>query len=260
MKIITVANRKGGTGKTATAHALGIGLKNEGYKVLFIDLDSQCNLSHALGLPITEDNKTIYQVLTDEININDAIKTTNQADIIASSNRLMAVETLLNEIGKEYKIREVLEQINKTYDYVIIDTGAQLGVLTINALTVSNEVIIPVQADIYSLRGIGLINETINAIKKYTNKDLKISGILLTRYNPRLSISKGIRETIEKEITNIIDAPLFNNFIRECTAIKEAQFLQRDIYSYAPKSNASIDYQNFVNEYLRNSKDLKEMA
>lgn len=246
-QIISVLSRKGGTGKTTTTQALGNGLVKRGYKVLYIDLDSQGNLTYSLGAKPT--NKTMYEVIVGGLNITEVIQHTEQGDIAPSSERLAITDKALGNPGDEYKLKEQLDQIKKKYDFVLIDTSAQLGILTANTLTATDKVVIPVQADIYSLQGITLLNSSIEPIKKYYNKKLKIEGILITRYNARSNLSKDMRENLEA-IAKELHTKVFNTCIRECTAIKESAMLKQSIYDYAPKSNASIDYEAFVREII----------
>lgn len=247
MKTISIVNRKGGVGKTATAQALGSGLLKRGYRVLFVDLDSQSNLSYAIGVDTI--GLSSLELMTETATAKEVIIKTDQGDIIPASPNLVIIETTLTETGKEYRLKERLEPILSEYDYIIIDTPAQLGVLTINALTTSDFAIIPVQADIYSLQGIGLLNETIETIKKYCNKDLYIDGVLVTRYNGRAVLSRDMQGNIE-ELAKEFHTKVYKTPIRECIAIKESQAMRQSIFDFAPRSNASIDYDNFINEIL----------
>lgn len=249
MKVISVINRKGGVGKTVTTQALGAGLIANGYKVLYIDLDSQTNLSFALGVQDTE--QSIFDVLTGDTPIKKAIIKTEQGDIIPASESLSTADALIDGTGKEYRLKEALEGLK--YDYVVIDTPAYLGTLTVNALTASNGCIIPVQAEIYSLQGIDLLNKTINAVKRYCNPGLSIKGILITRYNKRATISKDMQGNLE-EIAKILKTKVYSVPIRECIAVKEAQASQQDIFTYAGKSNAAEDYRAFIKEFLKDEK------
>lgn len=238
-------NRKGGVGKTATAHALGAGLSLRGYKVLFIDLDSQCNLSFDLGAKTAP--LTALEVLTGSAKAEEAIQHTPGGDIIAGSPALAGADMTIEGTGKEYRLKEALEPLQ--YDFIIIDTPPALGVLTINALTASDRAIIPAQAEVYSLQGIGLLYEAIQAVKKYTNKSLIVEGVLITRYNGRAILSKDMKSNLE-EIAQSLNTKVFQTPIRECISIKEAQAMQSDIFSYAPRSNASADYKALVEEIL----------
>lgn len=244
MEVVAIVNRKGGVGKTATAQALGAGLRKKRRTVLFIDLDSQCNLSYGLGA--STDELTSMDILTGEAGADQAIQHTAQGDIIAGSEALAGADSSITETGKEYRLKEAISGLQ--YDYIIIDTPAALGTLTVNALTAADSAVIPVQADIYSLQGIGQLNETIKAVKKYCNTGLSIKGILLTRYNGRAVISRDMQANIEAAAKQL-NTKLYSAPIRECIAIKEAQALQQDLFTYAPKSNAAKDYEAFINEF-----------
>ena len=248
MEVTAIINRKGGVGKTATAHTLGAGLRRKKKSVLFIDLDSQTNLTYTMDA--NGDGLTIQDVIEDGADINEAIQHTAQGDIIPGAPGLSTADSTLTATGKEYRLKEALEKLKKNYDYIIIDTPAQLGILTINALTAANNAIIPVQAEIYSLQGIGLLNETIEAVKKYTNPVLYVKGILTTRYNSRAVISRDMQGNIE-DLAKTLYTTCYKTPIRECTALKEAQAMKQDIFTYAPKSNAAIDYSAFIKEYMK---------
>lgn len=251
MEIIAIVNRKGGVGKTATAQALGAGLLKRGYSVLFIDLDSQKNLSYGMGA--NTDTHNSMDVLAHKYMAHEAIQKTPQGDLIAASEELATADSVINGTGKEYRLKEALAEISDKYDYAVIDTPAALGTLTINALTAANDAIIPVQAEVFSLQGIGLLNESIEAIKKYCNHDLIIKGILITRYNSRTILSRDMQENLEG-IAQQLHTTLYSTPIRECVSIKEAQAQQQDIFTYAPKSNAAKDYTAFINEFLGEDK------
>ncbi len=246
MEVIAVVNRKGGVGKTATAQALGAGLIKKKKKVLYIDLDSQTNLSYGLGADTAGLNS--MDVLTGEATAKEAIQNTPQGDTIPATEALAGADAIIDGTGKEYRLKEAINGLQ--YDYIIIDTPAQLGTLTVNALTAATSVIIPVQAEVYSLQGIGQLNKTIEAVKKYCNKDLYIRGILITRYNARAVISKDMQTNLQ-EAAEQLNTRLYSVPIRECVAIKEAQASQTDIFSYSPRSNAAKDYTAFIKEFMK---------
>ena len=249
-EVYTVANRRGGVGKTATAHALGAGLTKRGYRVLYIDLDSQCNLSYDLGIQ-GELQYSSLDGLEGRATASEAILETEGGEIIPASPELATADRIIDGVGKEYRLKEALEPIARNYDYIIIDTPPALGVLTVNALTASSRVIIPAQAEIHSLQGIDQLYGTIEAVKHFTNKKLKIEGVLLTRYIARSIISRDMKDNLEA-LAKEIGSKTFATPIRECSAIKEAQATQTDIYSYAPRSNASKDYEALVEEIINN--------
>lgn len=245
MKTYAIINQKGGVGKSTTAHAIGAGLSLKGFSVLFIDLDAQGNLSYTMGANTNGYNA--LGILERPETARTEIQHTESGDIIASSPKLAGADKLIEDTGKEYRLREALEQLEGLYDYIIIDTPPALGILTINALTACNEAIIPAQADIYSLQGIIQLKSTIEAVKRYCNPLLSISGILLTRYNKRAIIRREVAEMLQRTAEQL-QTKLYNAKIRECTAIVEAQAMKQSIYKYAPRSNATADYKALVEE------------
>ena len=252
LKIIAINNQKGGTGKTTTAAALGFGLYHRGYKILLVDLDGQGNLSYTVDADC--DKYGAFGIMerpeTTNNEIRSVVSGSGKIDIIPSTERLAVAEKIFTEIGKEYRLKEALQQVEQSaYDYVIIDTPPALGILSINALACADTVIIPAQADIYSLQGITQISNTISTVRKYCNSKLKIDGIVLTRYNSRTTISKDLSAALTQTAQKL-NTKVYDTKIRECTAIKEAQALKKDIFIYAPKSNAVDDYNNLINEII----------
>jgi len=252
-EIIAVSAKKGGEGKTTTAENLAGGLAAfANCRVLLIDLDEQKNLTLSCGADITK--PTIYDVLTDNATVKDTIQSRSEkVDIIPASGYLAEADIKLTKIGKEQLLKKAIAPIVVDYDYIIFDTPPSLGILTVNALTAANKLIIPAQADIYSIQGIGQLYETVKAIREYTNPNLEISGILLTRFNGRINISRDMAAEITAAAKSI-GTFVYNVVIRECAAIKEAKAQQAFIYDYAPASNASADYQLFTKEFLERSK------
>lgn len=251
MKVISILNRKGGVGKTATVQALGAGLQKKGKRVLFIDLDSQLNLSY--GMKADWRAPGSMEVLQREVEPAEAIQHTEQGDILTASEGLATADIKLTETGKEYRLKEALEAIKGKYDYVIIDTPAQLGIVTVNALTASDSVVIPVQAEAYSLMGFNQLYAAIDTVKKYCNSKLKIDGVLITRFDKRPVIGRDMQENMQI-IAEQLHTRLYTHPIRECVAVKEAQALQTNIFDYAPRSNAAEDYAAFIEELLKGGK------
>ena len=247
MKIFSISNQKGGVGKSTTANALGAGLMRKGFRVLYVDLDAQGNLSHSMKA----NNKAItsLEVLTGTATAADAIVSTPQGDLIPASPALASADTILTETGKEYRLKEALSTISDRYDYCLLDTPPALGTLTVNALTACNSVLITTQADIYSLQGIGQLARTIQTVQKYCNNALDILGMVITRYNARAVLTKNMTEMIE-DTAKQLHTSVYTTKIRECVAIKEAQAMQQDIFTYSSSSNAAKDYENLLNEIL----------
>jgi chromosome partitioning protein len=247
-KVISISNQKGGVGKTTTTGALAAGFKIKGYKVLCIDLDPQSNLSFSSGAE-TEDCPTIYEVLKDEAKAFFSIQKMHSFDIISSSILLSGLDLEFTHTGREYLLKEAISTIKDKYDFIFIDTPPALNILTVNAFTASDYIIIPMNADIFSLKGIAQLFETIERVKRYCNPDLKVEGIVLTKFNKRTILSKEIKGTTEL-IAGQLGTKLFNTTIRSSVAIMEAQTTQQEIFSYAPNNTAVQDYKDFVDELI----------
>jgi len=248
-RVCIITNNKGGVGKSTTAEALADGLVILAYRTLLIDLDPQGSLS----TDYNQSKTTVYDVMIKQDNILNAVQIRkNRADILPASKNLSRLNTELVDTGKEYRLREILIPALPHYDYIIVDTPPALGILTINALTASNFLIIPAQADIFSLQGIGQLMETVAAIRVYTNPNIKLMGLLLTRHNARSILSRDMAE-IAEQTANKIETFLYKTVIRESVAIKEAQARRDSIFTYAPNSNPAVDYLDFVNEFIKRS-------
>lgn len=250
MKVYAVINQKGGVGKSTTALCLGAGLSLKGFKVLYIDLDAQGNLSYTLGADTQGYNA--MGILQRPETVKEKIQTAPGGEVIASSPALAGADTIITETGKEYRLKEALDKLGGTYDYCIIDTPPALGIVTINALTACQGAIIPAQADIYSLQGISQLNGTIQTVKKYCNPHLKVMGIVLTRYSARSIISREVAEMIDATAAQL-NTKLYKAKIRECTALKEAQATRQSIFKYAPRSNAAADYKALIEEIMEDN-------
>ena len=247
MIIYSISNQKGGVGKSTTANALGAGLARKGFKVLYVDLDAQGNLSHSMRA--TNRAITSLEVLTGTATAAEAIVETLQGDIIPASPALASADAILTDTGKEYRLKEALAPISDKYDYCILDTPPALGTLTVNALTACNGVLITTQADIYSLQGIGQLARTIQTVQKYCNSDLSIIGIAITRYSSRAVLTRDMTELLE-DTAKQLHTTVYTTKIRECIALKEAQARQQDIFTYSPSSNAAKDYEGLLTEIL----------
>lgn len=245
--VISVSNQKGGVGKTTTTCNVAAGLKKKGFRVLIIDLDPQGNLGFSVGAET--EAATIYDVLKGDAKARFAIQKTPAADIIISSILLSGIELEFTNTGREYLLKEAIKPLLDSYDYILVDTPPNLGILTINAFTASDTIIVPMLSDIFSLQGIAQLYETVERVKKYCNPRLKFSGILLTNINPNTHLAKEIRGTADL-ISKDLNIPIFKTTIRKSVAISEAQSVQTSILEYAPKNHAALDYQQFVKELL----------
>lgn len=242
--IYTVTNQKGGTGKTTTAVTLWAGFNARGMKALAIDLDPQRNLTYIAGASAA--GLTVLDVIKGTAAAADTIQHTAQGDIIAASEWLAGADMVIRSVDK---LRETLEPIRGEYEYIIIDTAPALGVLTVNALTACNSVIIPAQADILSIQGVSALYDVIKDVQNHSNPRLTIAGILLTRQNPRATITKQLTESLNAAAGKM-GTRLFNANIRECITTKEAQALQQSVFEYAPRSNVTADYNALIDELI----------
>lgn len=241
MQIITITNRKGGTAKTETARAIGGGLSLKGYKVLFVDLDAQRNLSTSTGADTSKSNA--YNLILGECKAADAIQETEQGHIIAASTMLYSAD---RDIKSVYVFRDMLKGLK--YDFIIIDTPPNYNKLTIAAMAAANGLIIPTQADIYSLTALKEMKEEVDNAREH-NKGLKVYGVCITRYaNNRVSKDMA---TALKTIAEMCGTKLYNTFIRENVAIKESTAMCKSIYQYAPRSNGAKDYLSLTEEVLK---------
>lgn len=245
LKTITVAQQKGGTGKTTTAHAIGSWLKDQGRRVLFVDLDAQSNLSFIMGANL--DGLSVWDVLTGKAAAADAIQKTDGGNIIPGTALLAGAD--IDFAGKMYILSERLKTLSRRFDYCVIDTPPALGALTVAALTAADSVIIPCLPDTLSIQALGQIADTIEAVKRSSNPKLKTAGILLTRYTPRQKLTRDI-ETMLERAAESIGTRVFSARIRETVSIREAQTMGMSIYAYSANSAGAIDYTQLMKEII----------
>ena len=237
--IITVSNQKGGTGKSTTAAAIATGAAYKGKKTLVIDLDPQSNLSFIMGAnPL---DVGAYELMTQNATPAQLIQHTSQGDVIAGSLLLAAADTILKGDARIYALKTAIKPLKSRYDVIVIDTPPTLGTLLINALTASDKVIIPLQADVLSLQGLYQLTQTIRKAQSEYNKGLELAGILFTRHNGRTIISREIMETMKSKSAEL-NVPILNSTIRDGVAVREAQTLRQSLFEYAPKSKPAQDY------------------
>lgn len=243
--VIAVTNQKGGVGKTTTCAAFTGIFRSCGRRVLALDLDPQGNLSFSLGAE--DGGLTIHDVMTGRCSIAEAVKTTPVCDVITSNILLSGTELELKQVDREFVLRNALETVKDKYDVVMIDTPPALSILTINAYTAANDLIIPMTAEILSLQGIAQVKDTIAAVKKFYNKNLCVRGVLLTKYSSRYLLSEEV-EQMAQIIAGQLGTSIFDVRISNCIAAAEAPAHQQTITQYSPRCRASREYTKLVTE------------
>ena len=244
-KVISISNHKGGVGKTTSAINIGAGLNKLKKKVLLIDLDPQANLSQSLG--IIEPERTIYGAIRGEYKLQP-IEILKGLDLIPSTLDLSGAEVEMSgEAGREYILKELIDPIKSSYDYVIIDSPPSLGLLTINSFTASDEILIPLQAQYLALQGLTKLIEVVDKIKRRLNKGLSIGGVFITQYDSRKVLNRDVVATIEAHFKDEV----FKTKIRDNIALAEAPAQGLDIFRYNPKSYGAEDYLKLSKEIVK---------
>ena len=252
MKVICIANQKGGIAKTTTATTLASILMSQQKKVLLIDADAQGNSTDTYRA-ISKEVPTLYDVLLDfddPLPIMEAIQRTEIGDIVASDPALKVADSKMPNDGNEYfRLKDALEPLTG-YDYVIIDTAPADNKLLKNCLIASDEVIIPVTADRYSIQGLSELNKTITNIKKRNNPSLEIAGLLLVKYKSRQVLAQEVKSSLG-DIAKLLNTKVFSTTIRECIAVQKAQATRTTLMNYDAKCTAAVDYMQFADELIK---------
>ena len=247
-KVISISNHKGGVGKTTSAINIGAGLNKLKKKVLLIDLDPQANLSQSLG--VVEPDKTIYGALRGEYKLQP-IEIVKGLELVPSTLDLSGAEVEMSgEAGREYILKELIDPIRASFDYIIIDSPPSLGLLTINSFTASDEILIPLQAQYLALQGLTKLLEVVDKIKRRLNKGLKIGGVFITQYDNRKVLNRDVAQTIKAHFKDEV----FKTKIRDNIALAEAPAQGVDIFRYNPKSYGAEDYLSLSKEIAKRSK------
>lgn len=245
-KLISVINNKGGTGKTTTVLNLGAALKKMKYRVLLIDLDSQCNLTNSLHL--TDIKNHVGELLLGKCTMDDCLHKAEGMDVIPSTANLLDFEYMINnEPGREFLLREVLNKKN-TYDFVLMDCPPSMGTLSINSLVAANHYVVPMQAENFAFIGLDRILQTAEKVQKRMNTELDLAGILFIKYQPRTKFGQAVLTNIAEN--NRLKNKLFNAYIRQDIMLMEATAFGQSIFEYAPKSRGAFDYFTFAKELV----------
>lgn len=251
-KIISVANQKGGVGKTTTAINIACSLAVLDYKTLLVDCDPQANATTGNGIDLRNVQLSVYDCLVNEVAVQKVVLPTEVPNlfILPSHLDLVGAEIeLINQPDRENKLSHVLKEVQSDYDYIIIDCSPSLGLITINALTASDSVIIPVQCEYFALEGLGKLLNTINIVQANLNPSLSIEGILMTMYDGRLRLSNQVVE----EVKNHFEDTVFRTIIHRNTRLGEAPSLGKPVLLYDADSTGAMNYLNLAREILQNN-------
>lgn len=248
-KIVSVANQKGGVGKTTTSINLSTILAKKGKKVLLIDADPQGNATSGLGIE-KEQQFSVYDVLIEDIEVENTLQSTQvkNLDLCPSNINLAGAEVqLVGSENREFRLKSKLENIRDDYDYIIIDCPPSLGLVTLNAFTASDSVLIPIQCEYYALEGLGQLLNTIELVKTHMNKELKVEGALLTMYDARTNLSNQVVNEVKKYFGDRV----YKNVIPRNVRLSEAPSYGMPISLYDPRSKGAKAYEKFAKEFIK---------
>lgn len=250
MRTISVSNIKGGVGKSSTAASLAAGLAKKGYRVLMVDSDPQTNLTMCFLPEQPDDTPSLYHVYSNGRKIDDVkVRLSESLDIVIGDFSLCNADMQFLKVGRLKILDKAFKGTETEYDFAVIDTPPNLGILSLNAFIASDWVIVPMATDSFSLKGVRLLKQTLDDVADEVEKKLPVAGILLTRYNGRVNVSRLLESSLHSA-AELLGTTVFNSRIRQGVVIQESQIAKEDIFTYAPKSQVAEDYRRFVDEVI----------
>lgn len=248
-KVISIANQKGGVGKTTTAVHLGAGMALEGYKTLVIDMDPQANATAGLGYTPTEEQPGVYDLLINDMPAQNTIRSCEIENLylISSDPRLHGAEIeLVSKIARERILAEALAALDDDYRFIVLDCPPSLGLLTLNALSASSSILVPMQCEYYALEGLAHLMKTVKLVRTHINPSLEIEGIVLTMYDGRLNLTKQVSD----EIAEVFGSRVYKTMISRNVRLSEAPSFGKPVYLYDPSSRGAQNYRELTIEFL----------
>ncbi len=247
-QIIALANQKGGVGKTTTSVNLGAALAQAGQRVLLVDIDAQGNATSGSGIDKSELERDSYDVIVDNVALRDVIVPTDNYDLVPATIQLSGAEIeLADKDAREYRLKMALATVNDDYDFILIDNPPALGLLTVNAFTAADAILIPVQTEFYALEGLGQLLNTIELVRQQFNAELDIAGILLTMYDGRTNLAKQVAE----EVRQYFGDKVYDTVIPRTVRLSEAPSYGQAIIDFDPRSVGAQVYTELAQEVLK---------
>lgn len=249
-KIISISNVKGGVGKTTTAAILASGLNARGNKVLMIDSDPQTNLTMCFIPEPPDDTPSLYHVYTGDKTLDEVKNSIKlNLDLVIGDFELCNADIQFIKTGRLKLLHKALKKLESEYDYIIIDTPPNLGILSLNAFLVSDYVIVPMAADSFSLKGVRLLKQTLDEVEEETESPIKVLGLLLTKYTDRTNVAKLLEDSVNAA-AKMLHTKVFDSRIRQAIILQESQIAKMNLLEYAPKAQVTSDYIKFIDEVL----------
>ena len=250
MHTISVANIKGGVGKSSVAATLAAGLARRGYRVLMVDSDPQTNLTMCFLPEQPDDAPSLYHVFCGEKGIEDTlVSVMDNLDLVIGDFSLCNADMQFVKAGRLKMLGRALGGIRDGYDFIIVDTPPNLGILSLNAFMASDYIIVPIAADTFSLKGVRMLKQALDDVREETEREILVAGLLLTRYNSKTNVSRLLEKSVHAA-AGLLGTQVFRSRIRQAVVVQESQTAKEDLFSYAPKASVTLDYAGFVDEFL----------